>query len=127
MVTKYKIFIFSQNPDELVKFYTDTLGFKLLKKLDLPKDYGYMVEAAPGYEIWLAQHSEVSGINREPVRHMINFYTDSFLAIFQKIKSHPQVKFLQEPISMSEFIPGETRQVFTVLDTDGNCLQFMGS
>lgn len=122
---KYKFFIFSENPDELVKFYTDTLGFKVIQELKLPKDYGYMVEIEPGYQIWIAKHSEVKGYNKDPLRHILNIYADNIEGMYKKIKSIKGVKIIQVPISMGEFKPGETRLVFTFLDPEGNCLQFM--
>ncbi len=123
---KYKCFIFSENPDELIKFYRDVLGFKVLNKLEYPQDYGYAIEVAPGYELWLAKHSEVTGYNKEPVRHMLNIYVDSVHAMYDTIKNRTDIKFLQIPRPMSDFIPTETRYVLTILDPDGNCLQFMG-
>ena len=126
MFTKYKYFLFTENPDELVKFYLETLEMKLVKKLDLPMDYGYTIEAAPGYEIWIAKHSEVNGINKEPVRHMINLYTDELQRYFDKVKDVAGVKILQQPVSMGNFVPDETRYVCTFLDPEGNCIQLMG-
>lgn len=126
MIGKYKVFIFTENPEKLVKFYTEILGFKVVKELHLPKDWGYTVEAEEDCRLWIAKHSEVKGYNKEPVGHIINFYTDDIKGIYKKVKAVPGVKIIQKPISMSEINPEETRQVFTMLDPDGNCLQFMG-
>lgn len=124
---KFKFFIFSEDPDALVKFYTETLGFKAIQELKLSKDYGYMVEAEPGYQIWIAKHSEVKGYNKDPLRHILNIYTDDVEGMYKKVKNIEGVKIVQAPISMGEFTPGENvnRQVFTFLDPEGNCLQFM--
>lgn len=124
---KYKFFIFSEDPDKLVKFYTEILGFKIIQELKLPKDYGYMVEAEPGYQIWIAKHSEVTGYNKEPFRHILNIYTENVEDIYEKVKTVEDIKIIQEPISMGEFSPGANinRLVFTFLDPEGNCLQFM--
>lgn len=108
-----------------MKFYNEVLGFKILQKLELPKDYGYMVEAAPGYEIWIAKHSKVHGKNKEPFRHIVNFYTPDVVAIFEKVRKVKGVKIIQRPMSMGKVVPGETRIVATILDPEGNCLQFM--
>jgi len=126
MFTKYKYFLFSEDPDTLVKFYQACLEMKFLKKLDYPRDYGYTVEAAPGYEVWIAKHSEIKGKNKEPVRHMLNLYTDEVERYCEKVKAYDGVKIIQEPMSMGEVIPGETRYVFTFLDPEGNCVQMMG-
>lgn len=127
MLTKYKAFIFSEDPDTLVKFYTDILGLKIISELKLPRDYGYMLEVTLGYEIWLAKHSEVSGKNKEPHRHMLNLYADDVLAYYEKVKDVAGVEILQEPVSMSEFNPAENRTVFTFTDPEGNTLQIMNA
>lgn len=122
----FKYFIFSENPDKLVKFYSEVLGFKVISELKLPRDYGYMVEVSEGYQIWIAEHSEVKGINRDPYRHILNLYTNDVEGVFKKVKEIEGIKILQEPISMSEFNPQEQgRLVLTFLDPEGNCLQFM--
>lgn len=128
MITGYKFFIFSEDPDKLVKFYTDILGFKITSELKLPKDYGYMVEAAAGCQLWIAQHSEVKEYNKDPFRHILNMYTDDVLGTYEKVKVVEGVKVVQDPINMGEFNPGASgRTVFTILDPEGNCLQFMES
>ena len=125
MFTKYRLFIFTPDPDKLVKFYTDVLDMKILKKLELPKDYGYSVEVAPSYTLWIAKHSEVNGNSTEPIRTMLNLYCDEIEKYYQKVKES-RVKIIQEPICMGEFNPGEERFVFTFHDPEGNCLQMMG-
>lgn len=122
----YKFFIFSENPDKLVKFYTDILGFRIIQELKLPRDYGYMVQNQDGDQIWIAEHSEVRGYNSDPFRHIITIYYSEIESIYQKVKEADGVKIIQEPISMGEFNPDiQNRQVFTFLDPEGNCLQFM--
>ena len=123
---KYKYFLFSENPDELVKFYINSLGCTIRKKLDFPKDYGYSVRSNDQYDFWLAKHDQVHGKNQDPYRHMLNIYTDHVQPVFEKVKEYPGVTIVQEPICMGEFAPGETNFVCTILDPDGNCLQFMG-
>lgn len=126
MFQKFKYFIFSADPDMLVKFYVDVLGMKIVSQLTLPNDYGYMVEVAPGYEIWIARHTEIKGRNLEPLRHMLNIYTDDVVGYFEKVKDVDGVTIIQPPMSMGEIIPGENRLVCTITDPEGNCIQFMG-
>ncbi|MBU0976697.1 MAG: VOC family protein [Patescibacteria group bacterium] len=127
MLNKYKIFLFSETPDKLVKFYNETLGFRIKNTLKLPKDYGYNVLANDEYEIWIAEHSEVKGYNKDPYRHIITFYVDKLDYWWDKVKNAKEIKIEQEPVNMSEFNPKETRRVFTVFDPEGNCLQFIGN
>ncbi len=123
---KFKAFIFTEDVEKLITFYTETLGFKILKKLELPKDYGYTVEVAPGYEIWLANHSEIHGQNKESLRTMLNIYVDSVQDVAVKVKNDPRTEIVADIFAMNEFVPGETRYALTILDPDKNCLQFMG-
>ena len=128
MFSKYKHFIFTENPDELVKFYTDYLEWNIVGKLEYEKDYGYALEISPGgMQVWLAEHSEVSGKNEDPYRQMLNLYTDHVEYLYNKVKDHPGVTVVAEPFHMSAMNPEETeRWACTILDPDGNSLQFMG-
>jgi predicted enzyme related to lactoylglutathione lyase len=125
MISKFKFFIFSEDPDKLLPFYRDVLGFTVISELKLPKDYGYMVEVAPGYEIWIAEHSEVKGKNKDPFRHILNLYPDDVEALFTKLKDYPGVVIIESLTSMKKFNPDADRKMFTILDPEGNCLQFM--
>lgn len=126
MFSKYKYFIFSQNPDKLVKFYSSILGMKIIKQLKLPKDYGYLLEVSAGYELWIEKHSKVKGRNNDYFRHMLTLYTNEVEKYYNKVKNLPGIKVVQKPLCMSKFNPKEVRYVCTILDPDGNCLQFIG-
>lgn len=125
MYTRYRLFIFSEDPDKLVAFYRDVLDMKILSKLDLPDDYGYSVEVAPNYTLWIAKHSEVNGKSTETVRTMLNIYCDEIEKYYQKVKDSG-VEIRQEPILGVKFNPNEERYIFTFHDPDGNCVQMMG-
>lgn len=125
MYTRYRLFIFSEDPDKLVAFYRDVLDIKILSKLDLPDDYGYSVEVAPNYTLWIAKHSEVKGKSTETVRTMLNIYCDEIEKYYQKVKDSG-VEIRQEPILGVKFNPNEERYIFTFHDPDGNCVQMMG-
>ncbi len=128
MLQKYKLFIYSQDPDNLVKFYTDALGMTIVKKLEYDLDYGYTLEInKDGQQIWLAKHSEVKGKSKEPFRLMLNLYVDSVQAYYDRSMAYKGVKSIAQPFSMGSIIPGEKRYAATVLDPEGNCIQFMGS
>lgn len=96
MINSYKHFLFTQDPDILVKFYHDVLGFKIVKKLEYELDYGYTLELSNGQQIWLAKYSEVKGFNKEPFRTMLNLYSDSVKNDFDKAKNYSGVKVIQE-------------------------------
>jgi predicted enzyme related to lactoylglutathione lyase len=127
MFTQYKLFIYSEDPDTLVKFYTDVLGWNIVKKLEYELDYGYTLEiSSGGMQVWLAKHSDVNGKNKDPFRHIINLYTDSISLYLEKARACSGVEIIAEPFSMGTIIPGETRVACTFLDPEKNCIQLMG-
>ncbi len=125
MIKKYKQYIFSENPDELVKFYRDVLGFPVVSELKLKKDYGYMVEVNGDYQIWIAEHSKVKGYNEDPFRHILTFYADNVEEYFEKVRNARGIKMIESLKSAEKFNPEDKRQMFTFLDPEGNCLQFI--
>lgn len=127
MINAYKHFIFTEDPDKLVYFYTDILGMRIKSKLDYDLDYGYTLEISEGgQQIWLAKHSEVKGKSSELYRNILNLYVDSVKEYYEKSIKYPGITSVAKPFSMGEIIPGEQRFAATILDPDGNCLQFMG-
>lgn len=125
--SKYKMFIFSQDVDKLVKFYTEILDLKIVGELKLPKDYGYSLRVSEGYDLWFANHSKVISLNKDKYRNLLNLYTDEVNYYYEKAKVYPGVEIIQEPIKMSKFNPDEKeRYVCTFTDPDGNLVQIMG-
>jgi predicted enzyme related to lactoylglutathione lyase len=117
-VQRYKISIYSNNPDELHKFYRDVMEFKFVRKLDIPDDYGYFFELSSNLELFIGKHSEINGPNREPVRHMFDLKVASVKEEFDKIKNDPGIKIIANPFQ------APCSQVATFTDPDGNCWQF---
>ncbi len=127
MIKDYKYFIFSENPDELVKFYTDILGMNITNKLEYEKDYGYALELhSGGPKIWLAKHSEVKGKNKDKYRIMLNLYVDSVSEYYERVKDIKDCEIIAEPFAGNEVNPQEKRYVCTISDPEGNLIQFMG-
>lgn len=122
---KYRIALFSEDPDKLAVFYTKTLGFKEVIKVDLPDDYGYGIEIAKGYKIWIAKHSGVRGKNTESSRIIISLYVDNIYDYFSAVKSNSESKIIEQPTLTCQSIQGEERLVGAFLDPDGNCVQLM--
>jgi uncharacterized glyoxalase superfamily protein PhnB len=125
------ILIWSSNPVELVKFYTDVLELEIDQKVDLPaknevgEDYGYQLKSGDVPVCWIGRHSEVIDKSKEPVRIMHNLKTDDVEYWFNKVKE-AGCEILQEPAETP--FSTEERKVYvcTWLDPDGNCWQFMG-
>lgn len=126
-ITSYRILIWSENPDELQKFYRDALELEPFIKIDIPDDYGYAFKVGDtGLLIWIGKHSEVQGINKEPYRHMFNLYVNDVPAWIEKVRKVEGVKIIQEPMVTPPTRDQEVKKyVATFLDPEGNCFQFM--
>ena len=129
MIIDYKYFLFCDDPDKLVTFYVDCLGFHVSTKLQFPEDYGYALQVSPGERnIWLAKHSAVAGKNKDAYRIILNLSVDSVQTYFDKAVKWQDVEVVAKPFPMSTKNPDDTtgRWVATIFDPDGNCVQFMG-
>ncbi len=124
-VTKYRICLFSKNPDKLALFYTEVLGFNQVVKVDREDDYGYGIEAVKGYKLWIAKHSKVNGVNSNPFQIIISFYVDNINDYFSVLNLHPEIKIIENPTETCMNIKGEERVVGSFLDPDGNCVQLI--
>lgn len=126
MFTNYRILIYSENPDKLMKFYRDILKLKLDSKLDIPNDYGYRFVVNGEVKLWIGKHSEIKGKAKEPFRHIFNLYCDSVNKWYKNIKDKKEVTIILKP-SPAPFATKENPvYVCTFLDPEGNCWQFMG-
>jgi uncharacterized glyoxalase superfamily protein PhnB len=125
MFSKYRILIFSENPDELMRFYRDVLGLKLLNKLDIPNDYGYMFEVSGQMWLWIGKHSNVHGQNQDADRHIFNLYTDDVQKWYEKIKAK-KAEIILPPTLTPFATPENPIYVCTFLDPERNTWQFMG-
>lgn len=132
MFKKTYILIWSETPDELMKFYQDVLELKLNDKIDIPKkgeiesDYGYeFILTEKGDKLWIGKHPDVKGFSKEPIRIMHNLYTDEVQKWHNKVKEAGS-KILQEPIKTPFYSETLPWYVSTFLDPEGNCWQFMG-
>jgi hypothetical protein len=123
-VQKYRVALFSENPDKLADFYINVLKFKQVVKVDSEDDYGYGIEVAAGYKLWIARHSEINGKNTQPFRIILSLYVDNIHSYFSIIKK-TDAKVIEEPTLTCENIKGEERFVGAFLDPDGNCIQLM--
>jgi uncharacterized glyoxalase superfamily protein PhnB len=125
--SKYRILIYSETPDSLMKFYRDVLGFKLLEKLDIPGDYGYMLQVVGDLNVWIGKHSDIKGKAKESFRHLFNLYPEEGVQYwYKKIKDNPSVSIIAEPY-LAPFSTEENQVWFsTFLDPEGNCWQFVG-
>lgn len=125
-ISDYFLLLWSEDPANLYKFYTDVLGLKLLNKLELSDDYGYTVGTKEGSKIWLGKHSEVKGKSKDKFRFIVNFYVEDVDAWYKKLKKRKDVVIIAKPFVTPPTRYSENkRYAFTFLDPEGNCLQIM--
>jgi len=123
--SKFRVSIFSDNPDRLKEFYTNVLMFKETVKVDRPEEYGYGIEVAKGYKIWIAKHSKVKGKSNDKFRIMLSFYVDDIKGFFDKVIKESKVKIIESPILACVGIKGEERIICSFLDPDSNLIQMV--
>lgn len=126
------ILIWSENPDELMKFYRDVLELEFVSKTDISEkegisaDYGYeFMLTEKGDKVWIGKHSDVKGRSKEPIRIMHNLYTDDVQKWYEKVKS-AGCEILCSPTKTPFYREDKPWYVSTFLDPEGNAWQFMG-
>lgn len=106
--------IWSEDLNNLLPFYRDTLGLKV--GLDSP---GFVVLGDPnGPAVALGTHSDVQGSAKEPARHIIGFDTDDIQADCARLKA-AGVEFIEEPNKM------DGGWIATCKDPEGNYVQLL--
>jgi hypothetical protein len=124
-ITGYRLLIWSENPDKLMEFYKDVLELEPTTKLTLSNDYGYGFKITDVMRIWIGKHSDVKGKNKDPFRHIVNLYVDDVFEWYEKLKDNKDITVIQQPVETPLSKPESKKYVFTFLDPEGNCLQFM--
>lgn len=117
-IDRYKITIYSKNPDQLQEFYREVMGFSFDRKMDLPDDYGYVFKLADNLELYISYHSEVEGANKDMFRHIFDFRVGDVDKTFSEILSrYPNLKIIAKPFD------APCSRVATFADPEGNCWQ----
>jgi hypothetical protein len=124
-ITGYRLLIWSEKPDKLQEFYRDALQLEPTTKLTLSNDYGYGLKITDTMRLWIGKHSEVTGKNKDPFRHIVNLYVEDVFEWYEKLKDRKDVTIIQVPVETPLSKPENKKYVFTFLDPEGNCLQFM--
>ena len=104
--------IWSQDLNNLLPFYRDTLGLK--PTIESERFVLFGDPNAPS--LGLGSHSEVKGKNNDPARHMVGLMTDDVRAEYQRLKSKG-VEFVEEPTNYDQIT------ISTVKDPEGNLVQ----
>lgn len=115
MITRFAgASIWSEDLNNLLPFYRDVLGIKVV--MESP---GYVMLGAESTDVptlGLATHSEVHGRNLDPARHMVAFMSDDLQADWQRLTA-AGVEFIQEPTAYGEL------SIATLKDPEGNLVQ----
>ena len=107
--------IWSENLNNLLPFYRDVLGLKVVHESE-----GFVVlgeDQSDWPALGLGTHSEVRGRNSDPSRHMVGFETDDLTAEWQRLRE-AGVEFVEEP---TEY--GSDMSIATLKDPEGNLVQ----
>jgi predicted enzyme related to lactoylglutathione lyase len=106
--------IWSEDLNNLLPFYRDVLG--LTVGVQTP---GFVVLGKPGTPaLSLGTHSEVSGRNADPARHMVGLLTDDVTAEWKRLKA-AGVEFVEDPKDYGNL------WLATLKDPEGNLVQLL--
>jgi len=104
--------IWSEDLNNLLPFYRDTLGLKA--SFESPGFVVFGELSSP--TLALGTHSEVKGKNPDPARHMVGLETDNVDADFQWLQSQG-VEFVEPPTDYDGL------RIATLKDPEGNLIQ----
>lgn len=117
--SRYRINIYSEDPDTLQAFYTDVMSLPFDRKIDVPDDYGYVFKLGEGIELFVAHHSEVKGKVTDSFRHIFDLQVPSVKDAFDAlIERKPDVQIIAAPFQ------APCSMVATFADPEGNVWQF---
>ncbi len=116
MIKKFAgVSIWSEDLHNLLPFYRDVLGLKVVHESE-----GFVVlgeDQSDWPTLGLGTHSEVHGRNTDPARHMVGFESDNLNADWQRLKE-AGVEFIEDPTDY-----GEGMSIATLRDPEGNLVQ----
>lgn len=115
------ILIWSEDYRKLATWYSEKLGLKVLEELNHPQDTGVGFQVGNVY-LWIGQHSQVKGKNKDMHRHMFNFAVDSVSETYKELLAKG-VKFHAEPFKAPTF----NKYFATFYDLDDNLVQLIGN
>jgi predicted enzyme related to lactoylglutathione lyase len=108
--------IWSEDLNNLLPFYRDVLGLKVV--MESP-DFILLGGDQPGAPtLALGTHSEVHGRNNDPARHMVSLTSDDLTADWKRLKD-AGVEFVQDPTDYGNL------SVATLSDPEGNLIQII--
>ena len=110
--------IWSEDLNNLLPFYRDTLGLKVGIEAEGFVAFGDIDKP----NLALGTHSEVHGLTKEPARHMVALDTDDLDAEYERLKA-AGVEFIEAPTETPEQGP----RIATLKDPEGNLVQLFSA
>ncbi len=115
--------LFSENATRLAQFYREKVGLEVELVGEMGEGGGndkvYEVKLGGGSGLYIVDHSEVKGKNKEPQRIIINLEVDKIEPEFERLKKEG-VKVVQEVYHLQEY-----GLIATFEDSDGNYFQLV--
>lgn len=116
------ILIWSENYATLAAWYKDVFNLKELEQINHPNDTGILYEFPEGQPwLWVGQHDQVKGKNKDPLRIMFNINVDSVTQAYAYLKEKGAT-VIAEPFKA----PTMEKWFATFSDPDGNTVQIIG-
>lgn len=114
------VLIWSENYKKLADWYIKRLGLEIQEELLHPDDTGIRFRVGD-VNLWIGQHSKVTGKNQDIHRHMFNFVVDSVEEAYKELEQKGVV-FLAKPFKAPTF----DKYFATFYDLDDNLVQLIG-
>ncbi len=115
------VLLFSENAKKLADFYKDKVGLKATTEADIGEDdeelYGF--EMDEGSPLYIIDHSEVKGKNKEPQRNIVNLEVDKIEEEVKRLED-AGVKKIEDIYHVQDY-----GLIATFEDTDGNYFQLV--
>lgn len=116
------ILIWSEDYRRLADWYQNVFNLTINEELNHPQDTGILFDFPDGSPwLWIGQHSEIHGKNKDHLRIMFNINVDSVGKAYAYLKTK-SVKFIATPFKA----PTMDKWFATFSDPDGNTIQIIG-
>lgn len=114
------ILLSSENARKLAKFYKELVGLKQTMEMEIGDkgENGYEFELK-GANLYILDHSEIKGKNKQPPRVMFNLEVDDMDKEVEKLKKNG-VKVVQDTYHVEDY-----GLITTFEDADGNYFQLV--
>ena len=111
--------IWSSDHHRLAEWYQQIFKLKKVQELAIPYDHAIALATEEGdLLLWIGEHSEVEGRNKDPFRIMISYFIDDVQKMESHLKEH-NVEIIAGPAES----PDGSRFFLTARDPEKNLIQ----